>query len=312
MNTQVFVVNEYDPAHSGFSGDLAFGQLGVFAYDMNDMRVKNAAAVAETEKMFLAIGRKKDGAEIGRDINIPVKAKNFKMQYFPYRAPVKQVSRVSVEGFGENDFDEFSLTINSRFGLDYSGIEPTVRTYSVFGAYEDAISLYQALVAKILLDPEQVRMVEPTATTAGLELKSLYNSGIFEAFINFIPYEDGCTRNCRNYKPCSKTLVESEDGSGYPEWVKWTAYRHAVWKGTPFKESIFLTDPSRDLVLTSAENNVWQIKWSDLDQPDDSHSDVFNVWQEILLIVPTDIDISRAVDNIEVLIGKKFRQSAVL
>lgn len=308
MNTQVFLVNSYNAGHDNNTTSLQKGQLGMYGYDPNNMSLVNAIQLASTEKCFLALGRGNGKAYVGRDIDIPVRHRNFLFKKSPYKKPIKQKVRLSISGSGQSHYDEFSVTINHRFGFDESGIETNVVTFSVVGKFASPRDVYDALVREITQTQKNWdRVVTAEATDAGLVLTANFDNLIYEAVLNYIPFKDECSDHCVDYNIVCQTLVKSEAGSGYPSHVRWLWNRNSVWTGTAFQENIYHKDPQRDFILYSEENDVYELTWTNQNQPqEDNGSVAFNVFQTIMLVVPTTVNIDRIIDNIETLLGVKL------
>lgn len=313
MNTQVFLVNSYAPNHSADPTELVKGQLGMYGIEPTDLSMVNAIQLAKTRKILFALGRGDGKVLTGRDINIPTRNRNFIFKKHPFKAPIRQSWRVSVDRTAVNDYDEFTLTINHRFGFDESGLETNVLSYSIMGRHQSLIQLYEAIAREVngSQKPKE-KYITALATESGVVLTSYFDNMIFTPVLTHTNDDSVCADQCAHYHIKCEELTAPEAGSGYAKHVEELFKKHSVWLGSSFQENIYHQDPQRDFVLYSSENDIYEIQWTNQNQPQEDNGSVFNVFQTIFLVIPTSLDVSRIVDNMETLLGVEMEMTTTL
>lgn len=317
MNTQVFVINDYNPLHGTVDTLLPY-ELGLYAYDKGDLMIKNANTVNNAVKAFIAVGgiaNEKQKSRISRDINLPVRQdRNFSFKKFPFKSPVKSKSLISFSCLGQTSGDEFVVKISTQFGGFVQETKTMTRTYSVNGKFSDSLSLYKELASSINYDVENANtfgnQVLATATLAGLEISSTVYNQTIQLSGNYVQDTTSCNF-CEDCKVTVCELISPSGGSGYPESIKeyWRAY--SSYEGTIFSESKYLKTLHDDLVLLSNQYDMYQITWSNNTDAQEDNSEVFNIHRLVYIFSPVGLDISMFIQTLEHFFGSTVEVSPV-
>ncbi len=314
MNTQVFVVDSYNPNHSSAPSDLGVGQLGVYAYDLADYHMKNANGVENAERLLLAIGRALPNGggtvpTMGRDMILPIRVdRNRVFEKYSFKTPTYNKHLVTFSCCGKTHYDEFTVKVTSQFGNYFTEADHALMTYSVVGKFKDTAHLYSALAKKIndtnASSNNFGNKFVATATDAGLEITSTLVGQVLTVGATYNRDTTDPCSECVDCEVCTKELVVSQLGSGSPDHVRKVWNDYASYSGTTWRNTNQLPLPHNQLILTSNAYDMYLIQWSNNTQAQEDNGDVFNIHQVIYLFVPTDLNVDQAIQTIEHFIGK--------
>lgn len=310
MNSQLFIASSV--VQNTAVESLTSGQLGLYGIDSVTNQTISVSPTSKVDLFYAALGKTSGGAWLGRELKQP-RNRNFELRKFPYRAAVKPIKIASIDCIGSSVYDEFELKIVGRSLYEgFGGIESYFRTYSVMGKYANSLALYTALKAQIDADGEAKIIDSVTVSSAGITIIGKVGQVLTVSLIMTRDQEDTCLP-CVS---CEATVVSSNDGdtgSGTYDQLLALQKEWAIWAGRGYMSDRQFKLPMEDFPINSATTwDMYLIKWTNENQPNESHGQVFNVFQQVMVAVPSGTNMSYFTQTVEGLTGKTFLVTANL
>ena len=310
MNSQLFIASSV--VQNTAVESLTSGQLGLYGIDSVTQQTISVAPTSKVDLFYAALGKTSGGAWLGRFLNQP-RNRNFELRKFPYRAAVKPIKVASIDCIGSSVYDEFELKIVGRSLYEgFGGIESYFRTYSVMGKYANSLALYTALKAQIDADGEAKIIDSVTVSSAGITIIGKVGQVLTVSLIMTRDQEDTCV-TCVT---CEATVVSTNDGdtgSGTYDQLLALQKDWAIWAGRGYMSDRQFKLPVEDFPISSSATwDMYLIKWTNENQPNESHGSVFNVFQQVMVAVPSGTNMSYFTQTVEGLTGKTFLVTASL
>lgn len=303
MNGQVFLVESFSKTKA--IEDLSVGELGIYAMDTMEQRVVNASPAIKADFFNVAVGKRSGGAWASREIEKP-KHRNLELRKFTYREPVKQVQIVTTDCLGSSQYDEVTITFESNADFSGSAVGRLRQSFSVVGKNKSQYLLWQKLAEAIDTD----LIFSAVATEGGLVVTSQIGVKI-DITVDFTKDLGNTCVPCDCCSSKVEQVNEGDLGSGTYDQIMARVHEFLIWTGTGHQMNPLVdTNPLTDFVVpTNIKADTYYIKWSNVGQPDESHTAAaFNVYQEIFIVVPEGVDATYLEQTVEALVGKKFEK----
>lgn len=310
MNSQLFIASSV--VQNTAPENLTAGQLGLYGIDSVTNQLINVSPTSKVDLFYAALGKTSGGAWNSRFLENP-RNRNFELRKFPYRDAVRPIKLASIDCVGSSVYDEFELKITARALYETNGgIEQYFRTYSVMGKYANSLALYTALKAQIDSDGEAKIIDAVTVSSAGIAIIGKVGQVIDVSLIMTRDMEDTCTP-CVS---CEATVVSTNDGdmgSGTYAHVLGLQKEWAIWAGRGYMADRAFKNPMDDFPINSATKwDLYLVKWTNNNQPEEDNGAVFNVYQQFMVAVPQGTNMSYFTQTVEGLTGKTFLVTANL
>lgn len=278
MNTQVLIGKNAAINAKPDPSDLTYQEIGIYAVDTVDNDLKLYTNGMSTYSVRIAVGKLGGGVEWSNDFRRG--AKLYQLTKSPYLAPVKAQKVVTINVSGANSFDQFELRIVSR-GLRYqSGGDEYVETVNVTGIFGNVTALYAAI--KVAYDKRTNMAVTILTSGSGIKLTATEDGQIIDAYLT--PYL--VTEIAYTVTVVDTTTMNP--GSGTYQQVLDLANDYAISKGIPYHSNKIYSTPSDSFAAgITATSIIYFIEWSNPTQPKGEHGLVFDVRNQVYLIVPS-------------------------
>jgi hypothetical protein len=303
MNGQVFLVESSSTTKA--IEELNVGELGIYAMDTMEQRVVNASPAIKADFFNIAVGKRSGGAWASREIEKP-KHRNLQLRKFAYREPVKQVQVVTTDCLGDSQYDEVTIKFVTNGDFSGAGIDNMTQSFSVVGKHKSQKELWDKLAEAIDSDI----IFSAVSTDGGLVVTS--QLGIRTDIT--VDFTKDLSNTCHPCDCCSSKVEqvnEGDLGSGTYDQIMARVHEWLIWTGTGHQMNALIdTNPLTDFVVPKdIKATTYYVKWSNVDQPDDSHTAAaFNVYQEIMVVFPEGVDATYLEQTVEALVGKSFEE----
>lgn len=302
MNAQLFIAGSINQNKAVEA--LSAGELGLYGLDSVNMQTVNLSPTSKVDAFYVGMGKTSGGAWLSRHVQSP-RNRNFELRKFPYRDAVKQVKVAAINCIGSSTYDEFILKISTRAAYEgFHGLAYYTKSFSVTGKFATFLALYTALAAEMTTTVSEGFIDAATATPTGLQIVAKVGQVLDVSLVMMRDEADTCTP-CVTCEAVVTTLNAGDTGSGTYEHVLALQKAWAVWTGRGYMTDRMFKLPNDDFPINPATKwDLYYMKWTNENQPNEDNGSVFNVYQEYMIAVPQGTNMSYYTQTIEGLTGK--------
>lgn len=302
MNAQLFLVNSVSTNKA--IETLSPNELGIYGLDSVNMQTINASSTSKVDTLYLGLGKVSGGAWLSRHVQSP-RNRNFELRKFPYRDAVKQVKVASINCLGTSPYDEFILKISTRAAYEgFHGLAYYTKSFSVTGKFANATALYTALANELTTTIADGFIDSVVPTSTGIQIVAKVGQVLDVSLVMIRDEADTCNP-CITCEAVVTTLNAGDTGSGTYQHVLSMQKAWGVWTGRGYMTDRMFKLPNDDFPINPATKwDLYYMKWTNENQPNEDNGSVFNVYQEYMIAVPQGTDMSYYVQTIEGITGK--------